>query len=329
VSQILLRIVILLFSCQSLAKASDETVKSVSKAGKAVVERPAYIEAPEDDWLAEFYDVIADSVHYSAIWFDDFFVSENNQNQLAPKTSARIRLGWEPRARELDEIDLKFRLRLRLPYMEQWGELILTDSIDAPSDLPLQSNRSRSASGDSLAAAIRVVHTDDKQRLIDTRVGISSGTLFGRARVRKSFNPWQQHHFMIEPSVYYYLDDGWGSRLFFEYRYDYTKTKEYRIDYSVWGGQEFTGLRWKHGFYRLHQLTDKSATLSGLVVEGERNGPNGFEIVNTTLQYRYRFNALRKWLFFEIEPFIEFPREEGHKFTPGIAFRVEGFFNKG
>jgi hypothetical protein len=67
----------------------------------------------------------------------------------------------------------------------------------------------------------------------------------------------------------------------------------------------------------------------GIQVEGERNGDRGFIIDNYTLSYRYRFNALREWLFFEVEPFIEFPEEENYTTTPGVALRIEGFFHKG
>jgi hypothetical protein len=31
-------------------------------------------------------------------------------------------------------------------------------------------------------------------------------------------------------------------------------------------------------------------------------------------------------LFFEIEPFVEWPEKEDYSTTPGIALRVEGFF---
>ena len=66
----------------------------------------------------------------------------------------------------------------------------------------------------------------------------------------------------------------------------------------------------------------------GLKVEGERNGDAGFFIDKYTLSYRYRFNAFQKWLFFEVEPFVEWPEEENYSATPGIAFRIEGFFSK-
>ena len=71
-----------------------------------------------------------------------------------------------------------------------------------------------------------------------------------------------------------------------------------------------------------------TATVLGLQVEGERNGDHGFFIDKYTLSYRYRFNALREWLFFEIEPFLEWPRDENFTTTPGIALRIEGLFSK-
>ena len=78
----------------------------------------------------------------------------------------------------------------------------------------------------------------------------------------------------------------------------------------------------------LNQIADQTQSITGLVVHGERNGSDGFFVQNYIASYRYRFNAYRHWLFFEIEPFIEWPKEENYHATPGIAFRIEGVFSR-
>ena len=139
---------------------------------------------------------------------------------------------------------------------------------------------------------------------------------------------WAKHGFKVEPSIYYYLDDGLGSKFFLEYNYQYDEKSQFRINYSIRGSESFSGIRWKHGFYKLKQIDSTTASVLGLQVEGERNGKNGFLTEKYTLSYRYRFNALQKWLFFEIEPFLEFPKDENYSTTPGIALHIEGFFSK-
>ena len=80
--------------------------------------------------------------------------------------------------------------------------------------------------------------------------------------------------------------------------------------------------------YRLNQLDEHSASILGLQVQGERNGKQEFFIDKYTLSYRYRFNKFKKWLFFEVEPFLEWSKQQSYSTTPGIALRIEGHFYK-
>jgi hypothetical protein len=161
------------------------------------------------------------------------------------------------------------------------------------------------------------------------RLGISGGDIFARAKHKRRFDISEKQSFLFEPSLYYYLNDGLGAKLLLEYDYQLSKKSQFRINYSIRGSAEFSGIRWKHGFYKLKQINDTTASVLSLQAEGELNGARGFVVDQYTLGYRYRFNALRDWLYFEIEPFLEFPEQENYKVTPGIALRIEGYFNKG
>ncbi|WDD99028.1 hypothetical protein [Thalassomonas actiniarum] len=285
---------------------------------------------PSDDWMHSFHDTISDSVYQSAVWFDGFFSHDDSQEQT-PQTTARIRLAWEPRSRDLAEFDTRFRVKVKLPHFKNKLDLILSDdSDDELSQLPLETSiKAKSEINDEpFAAAVRLIHTNTTEKFTDTRLGLSGGDIFLKTRHRTRYS-WQDvHGFKIEPSVFYFLDDGLGARLLLEYDYQLNKKEQFRINYSIRGSESYSGIRWKHGFYHLQQIANDRAAVLGLLVEGERNGENGFLIDNYTLSYRYRFNALREWLFFDIEPFIEWPEEVDHKTTPGIALRVEGYFSK-
>ena len=43
---------------------------------------------------------------------------------------------------------------------------------------------------------------------------------------------------------------------------------------------------------------------------------------------RWRINALREWLFFEVEPFVTWRKDEQFATSYGISLRVEGFFGQ-
>lgn len=286
-------------------------------------------EQAEIDWVEKLRVNVSNTVFLSATWFDSFF-AEDEALRYPPKVSARIRLGWEPKAGDFSEFKTKFRLRVKLPHFSNRMDLILSDDEqDDIAQLPLESvEQDSSAKNDNFAAAVRFVHKNTDNTTSDTRIGLSSGDIFVRARYKRNYVFSARHAFKLEPSVYYYLDDGLGAKLMTEYDFQISPQKQLRINYSIRGSESFSGIRWKHGLYHLEQFSLLDAGMLGLVVEGERNGEHGFIVDKYTLSYRYRFNAYRSWLFFDIEPFLEWPEEDDYKTVPGIALRVEGYFNK-
>ncbi len=281
-------------------------------------------------WMQEFHDSVSNSVFQSAVWFDNFFLDESTE-QATPKTNARIRLGWEPKARDWSEIDTRFRIKVKLPHFKDKIDLILSDEDESTQDqLPLETVNSRSDTNDDhFAAQVRFTHEKSKNRLLESRVGISGGDIFAKVKHKRRYTWSNVHSVKFEPSAYYFIDDGLGAKFLFEYDYQANNNDQYRINYSVRGSESFSGLKWKHGFYKLTQLKQDAASITAIQVEGERNGDRGFIIDKYTFSYRYRFNALKSWLFFEVEPFLEWPEKENYTTTPGIALRVEGFFYKG
>lgn len=281
-------------------------------------------------WIEKIHYSVSDSVYQSAVWFDRFFVNESNDYE-SPKTNARIRLSWKPKARDWNDIEARFRIKVRLPHFENRVDLIISDDEESvQSQFPLDTIKSQSDIGEEhFSAALRYTHNTNKQRLLESRIGLSGGDLFFKIRHKRYFH-WQQNHSVrFEPSVFYFIGDGAGAKLHIEYDYQLSPDTQYRVNYSVKGSQDYKGIRWKHGVYRLKQLGINRASIIGFKVQGLRNNQRGFDVDKYTLSYRYRFNAVRKWLFFEAEPFLQWPENENYRTTPGIIFRVEGYFNKG
>lgn len=280
-------------------------------------------------WVNDFHESVSDSVFQSAKWFDEFF-QEEGAEMSNPKTQARIRLGWIPRSRDWSEIEAKFRLKVRLPHLSQKVDLILSDEEEHEQDgLPIEGVGTKTGNQDEhFTAALRVVNRDTKSSQLESRIGLSGGDIFSRIRYKKKYTWFDKHSFSFTPSIYYYLDDGLGEKLLLEYTYQLKATEQLRFDYSIRGSESFSGIRWHHGLYKLTQINETTASIWGFQVEGERNGDDGFLIKNYTLSYRYRFNALKKWVYFEIEPFLEWPEDENYTTTPGIALSIEGYFEK-
>jgi len=303
--------------CAAQTLSADSTEQPASK-------------APEEnpDWADDAHKKLSDSVNRSALWFDRFFTDDKLQLEPA-KASARIMLGWEPRKYDFAEFSGRFRLNVKLPHFSNKVDLILSDDNDDDLELlPFESIKNEKINEeDSFAAAIRVINHNRVDKFFETRLGVSSSDVFIRAKHRKYFL-FSNHFVRVEPSIYYYINDGLGGRLFLEYTYQKSDVEQIRLNYSIRGSESFKGIRWKHGVYHLKQWSAKQASIISAQIEGERAGENGYIVDNTIVSYRYRFNAYKKWLYFEIEPFVEWPLENNHDTTPGIALRVEGFFYK-
>ena len=76
-------------------------------------------ESAEDyPWLDTMHQSIASSVNSSALWFDDFFALEDFDDREEAYGEARIRLGWEPRSRDLSKFEMRFKVRVKLPNLK-------------------------------------------------------------------------------------------------------------------------------------------------------------------------------------------------------------------
>ena len=287
-------------------------------------------EQKDDHWMQGLHETVSDSVYQSAQWFDSFFIA-NESEQQSPKTTAKISFAWLPKSRDWSEVKPRFRVRVKLPHFQDRVSVVLSDETDDElNNLPLESVNTKSRlEEEKFSLALNYTQEKRDDRLMNYRLGISGGDIFVRAKHKRRFDIGAKQGFLFEPSLYYYLDEGLGAKLLLEYDYQLSKKSQFRVNYSIRGSADFSGIRWKHGFYKLHQINETTASVLSLQVEGERNGERGFVVDKYTLGYRYRFNALRDWLFFEIEPFLEFPEEENYSTTPGIALRIEGFFHKG
>jgi len=301
---------------------------SIGDTTEDIEKQPTNEFVEEEPWIHDFHSALSNSVYMSAAWFDEFFTEEGSV-QKNPKINARIRLEWSPKSRDFSEIKARFKVKVKLPHFKNKVDLILSDEDEADqSQLPLETKHLQTEE-EKFSASLRYLHNNTKNKYTDTRLGISGGDLFARARHKRYFNWTENSAFRVEPSIYYFLGDGFGSKLLLEYNFQEDQNTQYRINYSIEGSQSFSGIRWKHGFYRLKHLDAYTASVTSFQVEGERNGRRDFVVDNYTVSYRYRFNAYKKWLFFEIEPFLEWPEIENYKTTPGITFRVEGHFYKG
>ncbi len=282
----------------------------------------------EDDlpWFDILHQQLSTSVNDSAFWLDDFFANEYFCPDEQPKAGARILLGWEPRSRDVMEFDTKVRVRFRLPNLKNRVDVVFSDF-----DEELERTTVKAAQNEVLSnqnrfnLALRWIEKKGDDAEFSNRIGIGrKAKPFARSRYAKrgEFNDSQRYRW--ETSVYYYHNDGFGTHLGLQLEQDVTKDSVARLDNHFFFRDESNDWLWQHNLYHMQRIDDTSALITGFYMEG-LSQPN-YRAEEYLVSTRWRKNALREWLFFEVEPFVLWRRDEGFDASYGVALRVEGFF---
>jgi hypothetical protein len=278
-------------------------------------------------WLDIMHQNIADSVNESALWFDEFFVLDEFSQDDKARGEARIRLGWEPRSRDLNEFETRLRLRVKLPNLKNRVDLVVSDYDDDQVDSPLQ------ASGNdvfteqnrfSLALRWRAKPNSG----VSHRIGIGRRLQpFVKSRYRSLVNLTDKADLRWEASVYYYNRDGFGADIAGQINYTLNSQSLLRFNNHFYFRDNSNDWLWQHSFQHLKQLDDKTAVISGFYIEG-LSQPS-YRLEEYLVSFRWRKNTLRQWLFYELEPFVLWRRDESFSASYGLALRLEGFFGHG
>ncbi len=94
-------------------------------------------------WFDVWQRSFTDSMDFTVSKFDGLF-SDGSQSIEKAKAEGRIQLSWEPRTRDIAETDLRFRIRVSLPHLENRVDLLLSDNEDETQSDTIKAARSPS-----------------------------------------------------------------------------------------------------------------------------------------------------------------------------------------
>ena len=287
-----------------------------------------YAQQSDDaSWLDAFHQNIAESVNDSALWFDEFFMLDNDRSPEQAVGEARIQLGWSPRSRELNEFESRLKLRYKLPNLKNRVDLVFSDYDDEQADSPLQNTKIDNRSEQTrFSLALQWKAKPDSG--LSHRIGVGRRLQpFVKSRYRSTITLSPQADLRFDTSAYYYSKDGFGSDFTLRYSYVFTPQTMFRFNNHFYFRDESNDWLWEHSVQHLIQINDKNALISGAYIKG-LSRPN-YHTEEYLVSNRWRVNALRDWLFFEVEPFIIWRKDEQFSASYGVSLRVEGFFGHG
>ncbi|WP_233267331.1 hypothetical protein [Paraglaciecola sp. L3A3] len=281
---------------------------------------------PDYPWLDEMHGSVANSVNSTALWFDDFFALKGFNSMQKADGEARILLAWEPRSRDLTKFKTRFKVSFKLPNLKNRADLIFSDEDDQDNENPLSTlGNQETPERNRFSLALRWKSKPDSG--FSQRIGIGRRLQpFVKSRYRHAHFLSTKTTLSWETSAYYYSRDGLGTDLSWRFSYQQNDKSIIRQNNHYYYRDKENDWLWQHSFQHLNQIDHKNALISGIYFEGTSQ-PN-FRLDEYLVSVRWRKNALREWLFYELEPFVMWRRDEGFSASYGIGLRLEGHFSK-
>lgn len=282
--------------------------------------------ADEDYWLDRWQDNLTDSLDYTARQLDSFFALEGSDEYKNARAEGRISVGWEPRSRDLAETDVRFRIRVKLPALQNRVDLLLSDNEDYDQEDTIKAAREPAfRRGDRTTLALRFKQEPDSH--LSYRIGAGRrDQLYAKTRFEDmvAFNSSLAMRYDAE--LYYYTRDRLGAELGTSFQYITPKDNVMRFNNRFYFRDETNDWLWRHELQYLQPLDQQSAAIYSFFTEGLSQPNYRIEEVYTSI--RWRTNPHREWLFYEVEPFVVWLRDEDFKPSYGLALRVEVYYGK-
>ncbi|MDX1811316.1 MAG: hypothetical protein R3240_05170 [Gammaproteobacteria bacterium] len=286
--------------------------------------------ANAQDVSDSIHETISNSIATTADYIDDFFTNER-RNVEGSKSRVIMSFVNLYDKDKLNTQNYNIDARLRLPKTENRFHLFIKNTLsDDTTDqqTTFQDQTAQEAEQGVYTAALQYVFTESRMWRVSTRAGMTLGyplNPFVKLRLRRLTNlilvdnrliqefRWSEIDHFTETSTVEF------ERLFNE---DYFS----RLHLAVkWGEND---REWQHVgdlslFYKL-----KSSVVTKYTVGYESLLTHGFDLKRVFVNFHYRRNFLKKWMFFEVVP--EFFREETdwNKTRFQFLFKLDLVFGK-
>lgn len=280
----------------------------------------------DPSWLDRSHDTLYVSTQKAARWFDQFFGDLRDQDEEATMRT-RITIGWEPSEGDTENTYARVRVKVRLPNLKERFDLLFSnEEADDFNLLPLEANRPQQAAettDENYNAALRWTKLSTLKETIDLRIGVHSGPdiyLLGRHRRQHNFTT--NTKLRLTPSIFLDTKYGNGGRLLTEFDYLLDHPGVIRVSGRGQMTDKTDGLEWRGGLSYMYRLSAKGAIVSGFYLSGSTDGSQGDAVENYAVSVRLRNQFWRHYLFYEIEPFVDWPESKNYKSNFGVALRL-------
>ncbi len=284
----------------------------------------------ETGWVDRTHDWMSRTVCGPTRWVDGFFIGSNEIDEEQPGTQLRIIGASRWQDNNDDGREIKIRARVELPNAQERLSLLFQNDDDAGNDLSNDlDSRPEDVGNDSggFRAALRWVTKMPDRMNLDLDAGLRSEiTAFVRARYRwRTPLPGNKMYFHFTQKGYWEDPEGFGINSLFELDRPLTQLSTIRFSSEYELTEENNALNRDWYFNQAVSLYTRLGKQSGI---GYSVGFDGFTdpiaaIETWRTSVRFRTSIWRPWFFYEIEPYVFWPRSLGYEGIAGIVLRVE------
>lgn len=300
---------------------------------------------PPDGWLTRGYDAASEWVYDAADWMDDNVVSlltpprerrdptfdtffgnrevEADEN----RSSVRIRPGLAVKDGESVDPDVRFRARIHLPRSERRVNLIIENFEEDDNVLEdfRVSRFDQTLREQETERAIRI--QADLRKTERLRLSLGTGLSFRpepvpkielRLRASSDRPPYAAR---IIPAGFWDGDDGFGLKGRLEFDHKTSESWMYRFATSTLWSESSEGVDAGQTFALFYRPSRRRAYSFSAGVSGKVEPYQDIDLVDVRLGSRRLIHS--NWIYLELEPGIQFPRERNWKETPFFNIELE------
>lgn len=304
--------------------SNNDSVPQTTDTATPELQRSEFDYCGAQPWLDDWYCHFNYGVEATVVEVNRWFTVDTAPIARPAQASGKLRFGWEPRSGDLSELDFRFKIRVKLPALEDKVELLLSDDEEDVNQQAVKAARSQQlGSNDQATVALQFKNKPDSK--IAYRVGLGRGSqIYTRARHSDGFKVNERNNINYYAEVNYYTDDQLGVEARVSLSHTISKNQAIEFENTFRYRDRSEDLFWRHQVQYLYLKDSKSSYLFTAMIDG-LNKPS-YKEEQVLLSMRYKRNVLRPWLFIEVEPFVLWLREEQFRTSVGMAIRAEVHF---
>ncbi len=284
-------------------------------------------------------ELFGQRANFAANRLDSFFATERADDEFG-RTRLRIRSIYDIRERAVANQTNQYRINLKLPHLEDRFRYDYYQDEEEQKKKEKERKLDRSKTMSDAEKRQRELLREQNELELLRKDSLKTGWIFNsdigvsaaipprlttRARVRKNLVTGTLIHRFVEQLTYVTDENGLVEETILNSDHIYNQNFVFRfVNEKRWRVLE-KDVNTNHGPTWLHRVTDNDAFIYGLTMQTVVDNSRWY-LNNYRIGVNYRRNLYKQWVYFDVIPGLDFPKEWSFRRTPFITFQLELLF---